>query len=197
MSKKLKLFEEENFYFEKKFYILMDILISNQSDSRMESILLISIFYVQIISLFFSESLNIFNPKNAKSDKLLNYIEKVFRIKDFNQSNYIFLMAMEIILFISIMILIIHFIVSIILISKNAFYSYNKKIINYYIKIFIYVGYNIIFDICFSIFSFSTEESKPNFRNEQSSYNNLGIIIIAIILIAISLVIYIVFIVKS
>ena len=191
MSKKLKLFEEEDFYFEKKFYILMDILISNQSDSRLESFLLIGIFYVQIISLFFSESLNIFNPNNAKSDKLLKYIERIFRIKGFIQSNYNFLMAMEIILFILIMILIIHFVISIMLISKNAFYSYNKKIINYYIKIFLYVGYNIVCDICFSIFSFNPEEPNPNFRNEKTSSTNLGLVIIAIILIAISLFIYI------
>ena len=169
----------------------MDLLISNQSDSRLESFLLISIFYVQIISLFFSESLNIFNPNNAKSDKLLKYVENVFRIKGFLQNNYNFLITMEIILFILIIILIIHFVVSIILISKNTFYSFNKIIINYYIKIFLYVGYNIIFDICFSIFSFNTEETKPNFRNEKSSYNILALVIISIILIAISLFIYI------
>jgi hypothetical protein len=54
MSKKIKLFEEEELSFKYKFYTLMDLLIGNQADSRVESFLLMGIFYLQIISSFFS-----------------------------------------------------------------------------------------------------------------------------------------------
>ena len=117
MSHKIKLFEEEEYSFKKKFYILMDLLITNQSDSRFESFLLITIFYLQIISSFFSEQLNVFNPKNAKSDKILSYIEKIIRIKDLFQNNSDNFKMFSIILLILIIILIIHFFISIILIS--------------------------------------------------------------------------------
>ena len=105
MSKKIKLFEEEEYHLKKKFYILMDLLISNQSDSRFESFLLIGIFYIQIISSFFSESLNVFTPENAKSDKLLSIIEKIISLKIVYQNNFVFSKVTEIILFILIIIL--------------------------------------------------------------------------------------------
>ena len=165
----------------------MDLLISNQSDSRFESFLLIGIFYIQIISSFFSESLNVFTPENAKSDKLLSIIEKIISLKIVYQNNFVFLKVIEIILFILIIILIVHFLILVILISKNSSYSYNKKIINSYIKIFFYIGYNIIFDICFSIISINTEELKPKIKIEKSSSNYFALIIISIIIIVLAL----------
>ena len=128
MSKKLILFEEEKLYFKNKFYILMDILISNQSNSKFESFLLMTIFYLQIISSFFSEHLDILDPQNAKSDSLLNYIEKIVRVKDLFQNNYTYFQILQVILFTIIIILIIHFIMSVILITKTSFYSYFRQI---------------------------------------------------------------------
>ena len=191
MSQKIKLFEEEEYCFKKKFYILMDLLITNQSDSRFESFLLMTIFYLQIISSFFSEQLDTFNPKYAKSDKVLNYIEKIIRIKDLFQNNADDFKKISIFLLILIIILIIHFFISIILISKNSIYSNNMKIINYYIKIFLYIGYNIIYDISFSNFSYNPDEFNPNFKSNKSKSENLFVIIISSIIIIACLFLYI------
>ena len=193
MSKKLILFEEEEFCFKKKFYILMDLLISNQSDSRFESFLLMTIFYLQIITSFFSEYVGVLDPKNAKSDHILNFIEKIVRVKDLFQNNIFYFNIFEVILFILIIILIIHFFISIILIKKSSFYSYNKKMINFYLKIFLYIGYNIINDVCFSSFCLGEDEYNPNFVDIKCSSLNLFITIVSVINIIICLFVYIFF----
>ena len=192
MSKKIQLFVEDEFCFKKKFYILMDLLILNQSDSRFESFLFMAIFYVQIISSFFSEQLGAFT-KNSYSDNILIYIQKLIRIKDLFYNNYNNFQILEIILFIIIIIFIIHFLVSIMLITKESFYSYNKKLINYYIKIFLYIGYNIIYDICFSSFCLGPDEFNQNFSSLKCSSQNIFIILVSIIIIIISLFFYIFF----
>ena len=191
MFKEVQLYSSDSLTFEEKFYHLMDLLITNQSNTRFETFLLMFIFYLQIISSFFSEHLNVFNPKNAKSDNILNLIEKIVRIKDLFQNNYHYINILVIILFILIIILIIHFLISILLNNKNSFYSYNKKIINYYITIFFYVGYNIIFDICFSSFCLSSEDYNPNSQSNKCSPSNLLITIISIIIIIECLLFYI------
>ena len=191
MSKKIKLFEEEELSFKYKFYTLMDLLIGNQADSRVESFLLMGIFYLQIISSFFAENLMVFEPKNSKSDKILNYIEKIIRLKDLFIDNYEYFLILEMIVFILIIFIIFHFLFSCILVTKSSFYSFNLKIINYYLKLFFYVGYNIIFDICFNSFCLGSEEFNPNFNSVKCSSQNLFFIIVSIINIVISLIFYI------
>ena len=191
MSKKIKLFEGDEFSFKKKFYILMDLLISNQSDSRIESFLLFGIFYLQIISSFFSEQIGIFSPKNSKSDNFLYYIYKIIRILNLFRDNYEYLILFQIILYILIIALIIHFIISIIIITKTSFYSYNKKVINYYIKIYLYIGYNIIFDICFSSFCLGSDNLNHNFSYIKCSNQSPFIKFISILFIIMSIIAYI------
>ena len=192
MSKKLILFEDHNLEFKKKFYILMDLLISNQSNSRLESFLLMTIFYLQIISSFFSELLGILDPKNSHSDELLNYIENIFRFKNLFNNNLEYYRIFEIILFIVIILLIIHFFISILLVTKSTFYSLNQKFINCYIKIFIYVGYNIIYDICFSSFCINSDDIiKEDINHIRCISQNKLIIVLSIINIVISLIFYI------
>ena len=152
MSKKLKLFEEEEFTFRHKFFTLMDLLVSNQSTTGFQSFLLLGIFYLQIISLFFSERLEIFNPDGTKSDYLLNIIEKIIRIKDlFHQKKSTF-EILVIIIFILLFLITIHFLFNLFSLKKNCYYSTQKYFMNYYIKIFLYIGYNIILDISFTSF---------------------------------------------
>ena len=190
MSKNIILFNEEELSFKKKFYLMMDLLIINQSNSGFESFFLMIVFYLQIISSFFSEDLEVFSPKNSITDKILNYIEKIVRIKDLFKNNYNNFKILEIILFILIIILIIHFLISIWFTKNNPSYSYNKRIINLYIKLFIYLGYNIIYDICFGIFCVDSKELNPNFKHINCS-KNLLIIIVSIITIIASLILYI------
>ena len=191
MSKKIKLFEGDEFCFKKKFYLLMDLLISNQSDSRFESFLLFGIFYLQIISSFFAEEIGIFFPKKYKSDNVLYFINKLLRVKDLFIDYYDYFRLFQIILFILIIVLIFHFILSILTITKTSFYSYNKKIINYYIKIFLYVGYNITFDICFTSLCLGSNELNPNFSIINCSNQSSLLIIISFLFIIISLFLYI------
>jgi len=190
MSKKIKMFEEEELSFKNKFYILMDLLISNQINSRAESFLLIGIFYIQIISSFFSEKINVFNLE-SKSDKLFIYIEKIIRIKNLFKDNYHYFQIISIILFVLVILIIVHFFISIILTTRTNFYSYDKIFINMYLKLFIYVGYNIIFDICFSSFCFVFDEYNSNFTSVKCSSQNLIIIILSVINVIIALIFYI------
>ena len=61
MSKEFKLFERESVTFSEKFYILMDLLISNQASSRAECVIFMGIYYLQILTGFFSEQVGIFD----------------------------------------------------------------------------------------------------------------------------------------
>ena len=74
MSKDIKLFNKEELPFSHKFYRLMDLLISKQAESRDEAFLLTSIFYLQIISTFFSKHAGVFN--SSKGIRPLKSISK-------------------------------------------------------------------------------------------------------------------------
>ena len=124
MSKKIKIFEEEELSFKNKFYRLMDLLISNQINSRAETFLLIGIFYIQIISSFFSENVTILNIE-SKSDKILIYIEKILRIKNLFKDNYQYFQVTSICLFVIVIIIIVHFFISILSIFYAFIYSFN------------------------------------------------------------------------
>ena len=55
MSKEFALFQKDTLTFGEKFYVLMDLLLSNQNPSRMECIIFLGISYIQIIFGFFTE----------------------------------------------------------------------------------------------------------------------------------------------
>ena len=192
MEKEIKLFNDNLLTFKYKFYYLIDLLLSNQSESIFEPILLMIIFYLQIISSFFSEQVGIFDPENSKSDKLLNLLLKIIRVKGLFKENYNDFKILILIIFNIFIIIIIHFIISCLNISRDSFYSNNITFINYYIKIFLYIGYNIIFDISFSNFCFGLDELNPNFSSVKCSFkDNRLIAILSIIFIFLSFFIYI------
>ena len=147
MSKKLKLFEDDEFTFKDKFYSLMDLLVSNQSSSAFQSYLLLGIFYLQIISSFFTKRLKVLDPDNNKSDYILYIIEKMVRIKNLFPSNKFNFQILVIIILVLIILLTAHFFINCALLKKDYYYSTQKYFINYYLKIFLYIAYNIILDI--------------------------------------------------
>ena len=147
MSKKLKLFEDDKFTLTDKFYSLMDILVINQSGSAFQTYLLMGIFYLQIISLFFSKQLKVFIPDDTKLDYALNIIEKIIRVKDLFPSNKYNFQILDIIIFAILILITIHFIINWIFLTKNGSFTLQKYIINYYIKLDIYIAYNMIMDI--------------------------------------------------
>ena len=190
MAIEITLYVTEELPLSMKFYVLMDLLISNQVESRIEIFVFLGIFYLQILSVFFSDHVGILDPKNSYSDKILNYIEKVVRIKDLFTNHYNGARILLIILFVLILILLIHFFLSVLQIKRSSFYSFNETLINYYIKAFIFLAYNIILDLCFSNFCFGSADSNPNFPERKCSIkSNLGMFIVSIIFIILIIVI--------
>ena len=161
----LSLFQEETITNKKKFYILMDLLISNQESSSSEYFIFFGIFYAQIISTFFSEQLGIINKDKSFTDNIFYHIQRILRIKDLFKNNYSNFKIFEIVFFSIFIFLLLHFLITCYLITRNSFYSYNISFINIYIKIFLYIGYNIFLDMCFSNFCFGFDEYNPNFEN--------------------------------
>ena len=98
----------------------MDLLVSNQSTTGFQSFLLMGIFYLQIISLFFSERLEILNPHGTKSDYILNIIEKIIRVKDLFHQNKSTFHILVIIIFILLLLLTIHFLINCAFLQKNV-----------------------------------------------------------------------------
>ena len=190
MSKEMALYITEELPLSMKFYTLMDLLISNQVESRIEIFVFLGIFYLQILSVFFSDHIGVLDSKNSYSDKILNYIERIVRIKDIFTNNYKGAKILLIILFVLILLILVHFLISVLNIKRSSFYSFNETLINYYIKAFIFLAYNIVLDLCFSNFCFGSAEYNPNFPESKCSVgSNIGMFFISILFIILCLVI--------
>ena len=165
--------------FKQKFYFLMNLLISKQADTRIEALFYIIIFYLQILSAFFSEQLGVFSEKNGKSDLILIFVKKIIRVKDLFYNYYEYYYNLNIIFYIVIPLCIIHFIISCYYTTRTSFYSYNEMIINFYINTFIFILYNILCDIFLSGFCLGKGSYNNNFHNISCStdLNALEIII--------------------
>ena len=191
MVREMTLYLKDELPIDMKFYILMDLLITNQVESRVESFVFLGLFYLQIISSFFSDQVGVFDPIESTSDRILNYIQKIVRLKDLFRNNYIGFKIFFLILFVVIILLLIHFFLSILGVKRSSFYSFNETFINYYIKSFIFLGYNIILDFSFTNFCFGSDEYNPNFTDKIAKCaikTNIPLIIISIIFIILSLI---------
>ena len=192
MSKEMILFSNEELSFGYKFYTLMDLLITNQSISKMETILMISIFYIQIISSFFDKNLKVFDGDSFFVDKILNYIKIILRVKDLCRNSYTNFLILETGIFIILIICSVHFFIICLTITRKSIYCFNKIIINFYFKLFLFIFYNIIFDLCFSNLCLGSDQNNPNFVDVTCSItDNIFIFVISIILVIISFLLYI------
>ena len=113
MVREMTLYISDELPLDMKFYTLMDLLITNQVESRIESFVFLGIFYLQILSAFFSEQIGVFDPVNSTSDRILNYIEKIVRIKDLFTKSYTGFKILLILLFIIVLLLCLHFFLSV------------------------------------------------------------------------------------
>ena len=180
-SKEFTLFSQDKMSYKHKFYYLLDLLITNQNSSRSEALFFMLIFYTQMISGFYSEYLGIFDPKVSTSDKIFNYIEKIFRFKDLLINKHSTFQTILIIVFIVLLIFTCHFFHTCYKIKKTSFYSYSELILNFYIKFMIYIGSNMIFDLTFANFCF--EKRNPYFNDISCSIkDNLFESIISILI---------------
>ena len=187
MSKEVILFSKEELSFKYKFYSLMDLLITNQSGSRIESIIMLSVFYLQIISSFYDQQLSIFDGNSSFIDSILNNIKIIIRVKDLFRNSYRNFVFFLFALFILIIICLVHFFIICLTMTRRSIYSFNTILINIYLKLFLYIFYNIIFDLCFSIFCLGSDNNNPNFLNVSCSINDhILTFVISILLLIIS-----------
>ena len=179
MNGDIILYTTNTITFKQKFYYLMNLLISKQAETRLEALFYIIIFYLQILSSFFSEKLGVFSEKNGKSDLILIYIKKIIRVKDLFSSYYNYFTVLRIIFYVLIPVCILHFLISCYFTKRTSFYSYNNMIINFYINCFLYILYNILCDIFLSGFCLGTGDYNENFENIscQKDLNVFSIII--------------------
>ena len=189
MSKEISLFQKDSLSFGEKFFVLVDLLLSNQNPSRMECLIFIGISYIQLISGFFAYQIEVFEINKSKSDKILYYIQKILRFKDLLLNKYYEFKICIIGLFIIISLFTFYFLIVCSKIKKNSFYSYKEVIINYFIKCFNYIFLNIILDLVFSNFCFGEDDKNQYFSNVSCKLkDNLAIVIISILLLIITII---------
>jgi PAS domain S-box-containing protein len=165
MSKEFVLFDKDELLFSNKFLRLMDLLVTNKSSSRLESIILFIIFYTQIISASFSEEVSLVDPANSSSDTVLQYLHKIIRVKDLFRDNHTGLQIALILLTVTLVLFSFYVVYIITNINKNYFYTYKEVIVNFVLKVFLYVAFIPILDLCLANLCF--EEMNPNFKDIQ------------------------------
>ena len=187
MPKEIELFSKEELLFKEKFYKLMDLFLTKNNNLH-ESIFLKSIYYMQILSLFYSEQIHIFDKK-SKSDEILIVIEKIIRVKDLFRTFHNYLEILIYILFTIMLLEIIFFIIVCFRTFIHSIYSFNKKLIHTLLKIFIFYEFNIILDCCLSNYCFGFDEYNPNFNGEIkcNDSNETPIRVVSVIFILISI----------
>ena len=188
MPKEIELFVKDKLVFREKFYKLMDLFLS-KNDNKYEALIFKSIYYIQILSLFYSEQIHVFSKK-SKADEILIYIQQIVRMKDLFRNYYT---ALNIFIYVIFAIMIISIIFFLIICSRTfiySIYSYNKRIVHSLMKVFIFIEFNIILDCCFSTYCFGFSENNPNFSGGIKCKGNstIAIQIISAIFILISLV---------
>ena len=82
-NSKLLFYEQTRLTFKEKFYLFMDLIVTNQHSSRMECVIFILIYNLQLIVGFFSIQAGILKPKEVSIDNILSFIENIFRLKNF------------------------------------------------------------------------------------------------------------------
>ena len=143
-KEKIKLFESDELSLKERFLIFMNLLVNNQSESRIESMIFFIIFYLQTISGFFSPQVNIFDSKKSTSDNILMNLGKIIRFKEVvmndkdNFEFFIYIWAIYLFL-ISCYIIIILFKT-----NRESLYSISYYIGNLIINITYYMLYNVI-----------------------------------------------------
>lgn len=186
--KHFQLFEGTSLCFKNKFFILMDLLVTNQGTSHLECAIFLGIFHLQIIVGFFSNQVKLLSPSTSSFDNLLQYMEKILRLKNLFNNDYDSLQITIIISFVLLSLSVIYFLLLIHITSKKSFYSTKEVVMNFIIKVFIYVAFNIILDSCLINFCFQTNNSY--IRNAKCNFSsNPKLFTISIILILLSIIV--------
>ena len=152
-SKIILFYEKKNYKIFNKFISFFDLLAGNINEGEFECFFLFSIYYLQIISAFFSKHLNILNENN-KSDNILIIINKILRLKDYMISNK---NHFEIIIYLIFCFYIFLSIYMLILFKKNnrkTLYTTPYLFLNYLLKFTSYYLLGISFEFFSTILCF-------------------------------------------
>ena len=141
-------YDNKHIDYKTRFFILMNLLASNQSNSLLELLFFLTFFYGQFISLFFSVKFKVFNTEENTSDYILNIIYKILKFDVIfitKDKNYY-----EFILYLFLSFYIIIFLYFLIVFKNVSFLStYNLKyfILNFLLKFAFYILSNNCYDI--------------------------------------------------
>ena len=165
MSKEIEFYERNEIDNKTKFFRYMDSLVSHKTFSRIEAILMVTIYYSQLISGFFSVQVGILKD-DILPDKYLMLLQKIIRIRDLFENSYNAYSFILLILFSVLVLITIVFIYRMKKTGKVIFYSVSEVTINFFLKLFFYVLYQPTLDFCLSLICFG--EDNPNFSKEQN-----------------------------
>ena len=141
-----KFYDNDEITFFSKYLYIQHLLVSNQGNSQLEAFIFLSCYYIQFISGYFSPQLGILNETNS-IDKFLTKIEKIARLKNLfrnNEAHYKFACYFFIVF---LLICGLYYIIVIFFSQKETFYDMRLKLINPFLKFYMYIFYNMILDM--------------------------------------------------
>ena len=152
-SKIILFYEKKNYKFFNKFISFFDLLAGNINEGEFECFCLFGIYYLQILSAFFSKHLNILKEEH-NSDNILILINKILRLKDYmisNKKNF------ELIIYLLFVFIIFLTVYMIILFKKNnrkTLYTTPYLFLNYLLKFSSYYLLGLIFEFFSTVLCF-------------------------------------------
>ncbi len=169
----LILFEKDKLSLSEKFYILMHILVTNRTQSYFDAYFFILLFFLQIISSFFSEGIGVLNTKET-FDMILNKLYQILHVKDLLYNNPKMYKASIYIIGIYLVIFTLFYIQCLFSIKNNSI-RFNSYLItlNYMIKSLSYLLLTISIDFFTSMICFRREYNpyiKEFTCNQKNNY---------------------------
>jgi PAS domain S-box-containing protein len=159
MDKGLKLFEVDNKEFSFKFMRLFDLLVSEKFTTSADALFLILIGYVQIISGFFSPSIDIFRQGGLGIDNIFVKLHDVIRVRNLLVGDKNLYAIAIYFIFVLYVFITIYFVMRMRNITKNSQYSYKDTIINMFFKYFSFILINPILDLSMAVTCLETTQA--------------------------------------
>ncbi len=178
--KNLELYMKDELNLQKKFIILMNKLINNQSNG-FENLFFIIISTIQNISIYFSEKVGVFDIENNISDKILNLIEKMTRFKSLFFSNKNYYIFSIYVLFLYYFFFFSFFMYSLLITSRKQNYDNLLNLLNFLIKLNLYFLSNISLDFFTHMICFKKDYNLYIKEIKCNQSNNIGPFIISIL----------------
>jgi len=159
----------------------MDMLVSNKSSSKSESLIVFGIFFIQMLSGFFDINIGVMHISNSTSDSWLNAIFKLFRFRGLVTANYTAFEVLIYILFAIVILMAVSFLLILLNFKKTSDYGSKEILMNFFLKLFIFVLFNPILDLGFSNLCFGTY--NPNFPGLLCSSGSAAVSAISVVLV--------------